>query len=166
MYIDAGRLATKSCLSPIALLRRVLNEQLQLQKQQNSKALHSNNGQGTLTNSQSAIHSDTAADDVINNNNQRQRRSINSPSSEAETISGDENNDIIASNITITPAMFMDLCPALLVQIEQGACAEVVRIEMGRLEKGFGVGNTYSTTSLTLKIYIEVYNIGLIICAF
>lgn len=39
----------------------------------------------------------------------------------------DEKNDDIdhnVSNIQITPAAFMNMCPALLVQIEQGSCAE------------------------------------------
>lgn len=36
----------------------------------------------------------------------------------------DEDSDYSISNIQITPAAFMNMCPALLVQIEQGSCAE------------------------------------------
>lgn len=35
-----------------------------------------------------------------------------------------EESDFSISNIQITPAAFMSMCPALLVQIEQGSCTE------------------------------------------
>lgn len=40
--------------------------------------------------------------------------------------SGDKHEDVdySISNIQITPTAFMNMCPALLVQIEQGSCSE------------------------------------------
>lgn len=38
--------------------------------------------------------------------------------------SGDKNDDFELSNIQITPNAFLSMCPALLVQIEQGSCSE------------------------------------------
>lgn len=40
--------------------------------------------------------------------------------------SSDTNEDVdySVSNIQITPSAFMNMCPALLVQIEQGSCSE------------------------------------------
>lgn len=132
-------LATKSCLSPIALLRRVLYEQQQqpLTPPPPPPTLHSND-QGILTKSPYTTNSD-----IPDNVQRRSIKNLSNSNADAETITGDENNNNnndITSNITITPTMFMNLCPALLVQIEQGACAEVVRVEMGKLEKGFGLG--------------------------
>lgn len=36
----------------------------------------------------------------------------------------DEESNLSMSNIQITPAEFINMCPALLVQIEQGSCDE------------------------------------------
>lgn len=36
----------------------------------------------------------------------------------------DDETDYSISNIQITPSAFMNMCPALLVQIEQGSCSE------------------------------------------
>lgn len=38
--------------------------------------------------------------------------------------SEDKNDDFELSNIQITPDAFLSMCPALLVQIEQGSCSE------------------------------------------
>lgn len=35
-----------------------------------------------------------------------------------------DDTDFSVSNIQITPSAFMSMCPALLVQIEQGSCSE------------------------------------------
>lgn len=116
-------LATKSCLSPIALLRRVLREQQTIAKV---------NRQDSFGKNTSSYREDIQY---------RKRRSVNkNPNGDSETFNDDISSDI-PTNITITPAMFVELCPALLVQIEQGACSEVVRVKMGKLEKGFGLGN-------------------------
>lgn len=42
---------------------------------------------------------------------------------------GDEDaDDLSVSNIQITPSVFMHMCPALLLQIEQGSCAEPMEV--------------------------------------
>lgn len=51
-----------------------------------------------------------------------------------------ESNDELITNIKITPTMFLNMCPALLVQIEQGACSEVTKIELGNENKAFTMG--------------------------
>lgn len=117
-------LTTKSCLSPIALLRRVLHEQQQ--------SAANDNSQDSVGKSTPSLH------DFIQD---RKRRSVNKNSNGDSESINDENLSDIPTNITITPTMFVELCPALLVQIEQGACSEVVRVKMGKLEKGFGLGN-------------------------
>lgn len=43
---------------------------------------------------------------------------------DVDAADGGQQNDFIASNIQITPNAFLSMCPALLVQIEQGACKE------------------------------------------
>lgn len=48
-------------------------------------------------------------------NHQHNRRHADEPNEEPE---------FSISNIQITPAAFMNMCPALLVQIEQGSCAD------------------------------------------
>lgn len=44
------------------------------------------------------------------------------------------------SAVKITPPMFIDLCPALLVQLDQRACLEVVKVELGKKDKAFLMG--------------------------
>lgn len=44
------------------------------------------------------------------------------------------------STVKVTPPMFIDLCPALLVQLDQRACLEVVKVELGRKDKAFLMG--------------------------
>lgn len=44
------------------------------------------------------------------------------------------------SKIQITPNVFMSMCPALLVQIEQGSCNENTKIEQKNLQQS-GIGN-------------------------
>lgn len=43
---------------------------------------------------------------------------------DVDAADGGQQNDFIASNVQITPNAFLSMCPALLVQIEQGACEE------------------------------------------
>lgn len=52
-----------------------------------------------------------------------------------------ESDDEFITNIKITPTMFLNMCPALLVQIEQGACSEVTKVELGKEQKAFTMGN-------------------------
>lgn len=59
--------------------------------------------------------------------NRRNLRSTNENHEQHDKPMKPSENDeqhLTASNIQITPNMFMNMCPALLVQIEQGACAE------------------------------------------
>lgn len=51
-----------------------------------------------------------------------------------------ESDDEFITNIKITPTMFLNMCPALLVQIEQGACSEVTKVELGKEDKAFTMG--------------------------
>lgn len=47
------------------------------------------------------------------------------------------------SKVKITPPMFVDLCPALLVQLDQRACSEVVKVELGKKDKAFLMGKCH-----------------------
>lgn len=51
-----------------------------------------------------------------------------------------ESDDEFVTNIKITPTMFLNMCPALLAQIEQGACSEVTKVELGKEDKAFTMG--------------------------
>lgn len=46
------------------------------------------------------------------------------------------------ARVQITPNMFMSMCPALLVQIEQGSCNEHAQIEANNPQRT-GVGEFY-----------------------
>lgn len=108
----------KSCLSPSSMLRIVVNDQ------------RANNGGNQLN---YRVHQEEKTIE------HRHRRS---PDDEHGPDSGhsQENDDEFITNIKITPTMFLNMCPALLVQIEQGACSEVTKVELGKEDKAFTMG--------------------------
>lgn len=56
-------------------------------------------------------------------NNSKTHPIYRSSAAESETHQHDD-NEFSVSNIQISPSAFMSMCPALLVQIEQGSCGE------------------------------------------
>ncbi len=106
----------KSCLSPSSMLRIVVNDQ------------RANVGGGNQLN----YH---VEQENLRMHHQR-RRSADTDEHSHENESDDE----FITNIKITPNMFLNMCPALLVQIEQGACSEVTKVELGKEDKAFTMG--------------------------
>lgn len=105
----------KSCLSPSAMLRVVVND-------------HRTNDGGNQLNYH--VHNDES------NLHHHNRRSAGTDEDNHENESEDE----LITNIKITPNMFLNMCPALLVQIEQGACSEVTKVELENQDKAFVMG--------------------------
>lgn len=59
-----------------------------------------------------------------------QRSKRHTPKATTLPVAGIENEeDIIYTSTKITPTTFMKICPALLVQIDQDACAQIVEDE-------------------------------------
>lgn len=105
----------KLCLSPSSMLRIVVNDQ------------RANDGGNQLN---YRVHQE---DKQIHHHHRRSSDSdIHSPEHESD--------DEFITNIKITPTMFLNMCPALLVQIEQGACSEVTKMELGKEDKAFTMG--------------------------
>lgn len=109
----------KSCLSPSSMLRIVVNDH------------RANNGANQLN---YRVHQEEKPND------HRHRRSPDDEHSHQDSEHSQENDDEFITNIKITPTMFLNMCPALLVQIEQGACSEVTKVELGKEDKAFTMG--------------------------
>lgn len=126
---DHGETSTlhKSCLSPSAMLRIVINDQ------------RSNSGGNQLN---YHVHQDAAQ----MQHQHRRRRTADNDENSHENESADE----FITNIKITPNMFLNMCPALLVQIEQGACSEVTKVELGKEDKAFTMAWVYATVSIAI----------------
>ncbi|KAJ6648085.1 Metal cation symporter ZIP14 [Pseudolycoriella hygida] len=124
---DKGGISSlhKSCLSPTSMLRVVVNDQ------------RTNDGRNELN---------YRVDPDNKKVNHRHRRSSNSDEHSEEAEADDE----FIANIKITPTMFLNMCPALLVQIEQGACSEVTKIELGKQDKAFTMAWIYATVSIVI----------------
>ncbi|XP_055311077.1 zinc transporter ZIP10 isoform X2 [Sitodiplosis mosellana] len=90
----------KTCLSPISLVQMYSPDAMN----------------GTIKNNPVYRSSSVLADNNDEHQHQHQH--------EHQHQHSDEDGDYSISNIQITPAAFMNMCPALLVQIEQGSCAE------------------------------------------
>lgn len=106
----------KLCLSPSSMLRIVVNDQ------------RANDGGNQLN---YRVHEEDKE-----THHHHHRRSSDSDEHSKEHESDDE----FVTNIKITPTMFLNMCPALLVQIEQGACSEVTKMELGKEDKAFTMG--------------------------
>lgn len=91
----------KSCLSPLTLL-----------KIYDPKAVN-----GSSINQSPIYHSSVDSDNIGADQSQ------NDSTKRADFADAEPNLDDLA-NIRITPATFMNMCPALLVQIEQRSCKE------------------------------------------
>ncbi|XP_037031033.1 zinc transporter ZIP6 [Bradysia coprophila] len=124
---DHGAISTlhKSCLSPSAMLRIVINDQ------------RSNSGGNQLN---YHVHQEEPQ------MHHQHRRSADIDEHSQENESYDE----FVTNIKITPNMFLNMCPALLVQIEQGACSEVTKVELGKEDKAFAMAWVYATVSIAI----------------
>lgn len=116
---DHGGISTlhKSCLSPSAMLRIVVNDQ------------RSDSGGNQLN-----YHVHQNERPMHHHQHRRRSADVNDHSDE------NESDDEFITNIKITPNMFLNMCPALLVQIEQGACSEVTKVELGKEDKAFTMG--------------------------
>lgn len=123
----------KSCLSPTSMLRIVINDQ------------RTNDGGNELN---YRVHQDD--DKQIHHHHRR-----SSDSDEHEHESDDE----FITNIKITPTMFLNMCPALLVQIEQGACSEVTKVELGKEQKAFTMGKLmeFVLRNVQLKFFVSAW---------
>lgn len=80
------------------------------------------------------VHQDDAHMQQKHHRRRRHSNDIDENSQEIESV------DEFITNIKITPNMFLNMCPALLAQIEQGACAEVTKVELGKEDKAFAMG--------------------------
>lgn len=118
LHVDHGGISSlhKACLSPTSMLRIVINDQ------------RINNGGNHLN---YRVHPEE------NPNHHQHRRSADDSDDHSHE---NESDDAFISNIKITPTMFLNMCPALLVQIEQGACSEVTKVELGKEDKAFTMG--------------------------
>lgn len=85
----------KSCLSPINLIRIYDPKALNNTANKQSEIYHADSGDEKTKNSEKPLEFDDADENLEN-----------------------------LSNIQITPSTFMNMCPALLVQIEQRACQD------------------------------------------
>lgn len=123
----------KSCLSPTSMLRIVVNDQ------------RTSDGGNQLN---YRVHQD---DNASHHHHRR--------SSDSDAHSHDhESDDEFITNIKITPTMFLNMCPALLLQIEQGACSEVTKVELGKEQKAFTMGKLtglFSNTS-SYNIFLQL----------
>lgn len=121
----------KLCLSPSSMLRIVVNDQ------------RANDGGNQLN---YRVHQE---DKQIHHHH---RRSSDSDEHSPEHESDDE----FITNIKITPTMFLNMCPALLVQIEQGACSEVTKMELGKEDKAFTMGIVVCTPK-GVKVHLQKF---------
>lgn len=100
---DHSSQSRKACLSPISLVQMYSPDLMN----------------GTIKNNPIYRSSSVLTD----NNNEDEHQHQHHHEQQHEHHSN-EDGDFSISNIQITPAAFMNMCPALLVQIEQGSCAE------------------------------------------
>lgn len=108
-----------SCLSPSLLLRLALSDK-EIQK------LYASHNQ-----------------QLNKEKRERLRRHENDGAAETShhyTDSDFNDNNEYLSTIEITPSMFIDICPSLLVQLEQRSCSDVTKLEIGKIDKEFRTG--------------------------
>lgn len=108
LYItDHPSQSRKQCLSPISLVQMYSPDLMN----------------GTIKNNPIYRSSPVLTDKNNEDEHQHQHQHQHHHEQQHEHHSN-EDEDYSISNIQITPAAFMNMCPALLVQIEQGSCAE------------------------------------------
>lgn len=79
---------------------------------------------GTIKNNPIYRSTSVLSDNKNDNDHQHNHQHQHQHQHEQHQHHSDEDDEFSISNIQITPAAFMNMCPALLVQIEQGSCAE------------------------------------------
>lgn len=79
--------------------------------------------------------------------------------------SNDDNNEHnydeneILSIVKITPTMLLNMCPTLLSQLDEKSCLDVIKVEMGKKDKTFAMGNFLLIFSLKKMVCSRIFNI-------
>lgn len=90
----------------------------------------------------SLLKSVTSLENVIRNSKKRRSMDNENQNHHATSINDqnfDENE--ILSIVKITPTMLLNMCPTLLSQLDEKSCLDVTKIEMGKKDKAFAMGN-------------------------
>lgn len=129
LSLDHDHPLTKTCLSPKALIQLYVND---------PSGAHHGASSGT------SLHKRSIDDD---DQTQRSKRAHGDSNEFHEPPPPDT-----LTRVQITPSIFMSMCPALLVQIEQGACNEQAPVAADHSQRP-GVGEFYR-----VRIYNERFS--------
>lgn len=93
-----------------------------------------------------------------------QRSKRHTPKATTLPVAGIENEeDIIYTSTKITPTTFMKICPALLVQIDQDACAQIVEDEgPERRQEAYYISWIYASVSIFIISCCGLFGVAIV----